>query len=180
MTDQQPQLAAAPPRYANPQQAHQVGEKLAVQLDLLVLSAMGRWARGPGGALRCGDRGLLLSDGVTDTIDEGKKEGQVDGAGDERTVAEVQGREAADYAFDCLVWREEFGLCGHLDVDIETTPQERESTVKLFGGCSFMLLQRGLFMAQRMSYLGRPPIDYDIRIVSGVVESWGRHMPNPG
>lgn len=80
MTDQEPQLLAPPPGYAYSQQPKETLEEVTIQFDLFsawrtVLSKRGRAGPASSGI-------LLLGDGGADTIEEGKEERQIDGAGD--------------------------------------------------------------------------------------------------
>jgi len=109
MRDQQPELLAFPPRNAYPQQSEQVLEELPVQLYFLTL-----WSLAEGGSRtpRCLSQGsgFLFGDGGADAVEEGKEEGQVNGARDLGTVFEVEGSEFCNYGLDCAVWREELEL----------------------------------------------------------------------
>lgn len=67
---------------------------------------------------RCG---FLLGDGVSDSVDQGDEEGQVDGSRYLGAVAEVEVGESGDELFDGFLGggrgeEEEFGLDSHLDM----------------------------------------------------------------
>ena len=116
MTNQQSQLFALPPRYNDPQQLQQVLEELAIQLDAFL--GLGSWLCGarrgslPQLCLSLG-RSFLFSDGIVDAVYESDEEGEVDGAGDAGSVAEVGVCEFGDEGSERAFWRKEFGLGRH-------------------------------------------------------------------
>ena len=62
-------------------------------------------------------RRFLLRDGVADAVDDGKEEGEVDAAGDDRLVCEIELREAREQSAEvhCREWEgvDQRGLNGH-------------------------------------------------------------------
>lgn len=118
MTDEQSQLLALPPGYHDPQQSKQISQKLAVDLDLLpgnaaVVVAHATSPRSPPQLRLALRSGLLLRDGIADTLYQGKKQGQVDSAGDAGAVLEIKAGQAGGDLPDRALGREQFGLRSH-------------------------------------------------------------------
>lgn len=129
VADQQPGLFAAPAGNDDAQQFQQAPKEFPVELDLflllgrvlgLVLAGRGSATFGALGGFAA--RGsLLLGDGIAHAVDQGDKQGQVDGAGDAGAVLQIQrgelGHDASDSALALARAGErgqrEFGLGRH-------------------------------------------------------------------
>lgn len=103
MTDDQPQLFASPTWYDNLQQPPQVPEELAVQLHPLPRRSFTLTRSGPRALSHLylkQSSCLLLRDGITYSVDQGKKESKVDSSRDFGPVLEVKVRERGEKLLD--------------------------------------------------------------------------------
>lgn len=127
---EQSQLLAPPARDDNPQQAEQIPQELAVDLDLLPRHAAVAHAAGsrPPPQLRLAlGSGLLLGDGIPDALDQGQEEGQVHCTGDAGAVLEIEAGQAGGELPDRALGGEQFGLRSHGDGE-----RRARSTMRLY------------------------------------------------
>lgn len=108
MTHEKPQLLTPPSGNHNLQKAQQMLEELPVDLHSLLprlFLLAKRAGAGPAAKLHVLRRSFLFGDGIVDSFGESGEEGEVHGAGDARSMSEVEGGEAGEDLLDGAVGR---------------------------------------------------------------------------